>query len=358
MKKTMKALVYTDRGVLSLLQVPIPEIGPEDILVKVLSAGICGSDMHFYHGHWGPESGKTLIPGHEFAGIVVAMGERVAPYWKIGDRVISDNTAHVCGQCPACQAGHFVACPERTCIGCDIDGGFAQYVRIPGQVLRLYPNSLMHLPESIDMRVAPCLEPAANSYKALIQEAGLRPGQTVAVIGAGALGLMAIALAKLGGAAKIILLARSSAMGARIPLAKKFGATHVILTDQDPDPLSAAKRIAGSQGISIVIDDVSNAQCTQQSIDLVSNEGTVIRIGNAQAPAVVNLEPLTAKAVTYRGHMGYDTESWMRCITLAETGMLRLEDMVTHYLPLERFREGYDAMENRTAGKVILLPND
>lgn len=357
MKRMMKALVYVQKGKLELREVPVPQIGEEDILLKVMAAGICGSDMHFYHGEWGPEEGQTVIPGHEFAGVIEEAGSRVDSYWKVGDRVVSENTAYICGRCPACQAGHFVACPKRTCIGCDMDGGFAQYVRIPGEVLRVYPNTLLKLPEEIDMKEAPCLEPAANSYKALIQEARIKPGESIAVIGPGALGLMAIHLAYIAGAVNIILLARSSALGTRIPIAKKLGATHVILTDQVEDPIAEAKKIAGPAGIPVVIDDVSNAQCTQQSIDLVRNEGTVIRIGNGQKPAMLDMEAVTGKAIRYQGHMGYDTESWVNCMALAAAGKLRLADMITHYLTLEEYQDGYDAMENRTAGKVILLPN-
>ena len=117
-KKTMKGLVLLDNtGRMELQDLPIPEIGDEDILLQVKSCGICGGDFKRYIGKGGYYPSKPMVTGHEFAGVIAAMGKNVDPYWHVGERVVSDNTGYACGRCPACDEGDFVNCLERTCIG-------------------------------------------------------------------------------------------------------------------------------------------------------------------------------------------------------------------------------------------------
>ncbi|MBU9735644.1 alcohol dehydrogenase catalytic domain-containing protein [Diplocloster agilis] len=122
----MKAVVLCGKGQVEFREVPEPVIGDDDILLEVKACGICGSDLHFYYGRLEPMGQVPFIMGHEFAGVIAGIGKNVSDYWKIGDRVVSENTGDACGRCPSCAAGNFVACAHRQTMGCSMDGGFTK----------------------------------------------------------------------------------------------------------------------------------------------------------------------------------------------------------------------------------------
>ena len=116
----MKAVVLYGKGKTELRDVPVPEIGDGDILLEIKAAGICGGDVHFYDGTMDGLGGYPMVLGHEFAGVIAKAGKNVDPFWKPGDRVVSENTGYACGRCPACQSGNFVSCEHRETLGCKI----------------------------------------------------------------------------------------------------------------------------------------------------------------------------------------------------------------------------------------------
>lgn len=354
MKDTMKAVVLYDAGKLELRDVPVPQIGDDDILLEVKSATICGGDMHYYNGT--SLTGKCpVVLGHEFAGIVAQKGKNVADYWSVGDRVVSDNTSYACGQCANCARGDFVSCEHRGLIGGDHDGGFTKYVLIPGQILKIHPNALMKLPAEIGMEEAPVLEPASNCYKATIQEGGLRPGENVVVFGAGPLGLFSLQHATIGGAVKRIMVGTSKDRGARFELALKYGATDLLCSDEEEDVAAKLKEIAGPNGIDLIIDAVGLPIVMEQAVDAVNYTGRIVRIGYNSKPYGTSMDRITSKSITLRGHMGYNPESWRRCIALAAAGMLDLKSCISHTMMLDRFREGFELMKSQEASKVRLV---
>ncbi|MGM9608516.1 MAG: zinc-binding dehydrogenase [Oscillospiraceae bacterium] len=352
----MKAVVLTGPAKLEWLDVPEPEIGPEDILLQVKAAGICGGDLHFYTGAIGAPHGYPLIIGHEFAGVIAAKGERVDPYWKVGDRVVSENTGHACGRCPSCAQGDFVNCPEREILGCSYDGGFTDYVKVPGKVLRLYPNTLMRLPDNIPFPEATVLEPAANAYKAVIQESALHAGETVVVFGPGPLGLMSVQMAKIAGAGTIILVGTSSNRGVRREIGLKYGATHWLESDSGEDIPARIREIAGPAGVAVVIDAVGHPSVLPSALQCVRNEGIIVRVGLNDMPVNCSINALTEKSVTLRGHMGYNSESWRNCISLAEKGILDLSEIITSRLPMHEYETGFQNSMKGLDAKVILIP--
>ena len=187
----MKAVVKYGYGPreTELRDVPIPEIGDDDLLVEVKAAGVCGSDIAFDDGHHKEILFPPVVLGHEFSGVVAKVGKNVTE-WKVGDRVVSDNTGEVCGHCYACNTADYLSCPERKGIGYGMDGGFTNYVKILGKTLARVPNSLMRIPDCMSFEEAAILDPACNGYMAVVQEAKVMPGDFVAVFGVGALGLV------------------------------------------------------------------------------------------------------------------------------------------------------------------------
>ena len=353
----MKAVVLYDYGKMQLRDVPEPEIGDGDILIKVEAAGICGGDLHYYDGSNTAGLGELpVILGHEFSGTIAKMGKNVDPYWKVGDRVVSENTGYACGYCPACQTGNFVSCSERKTIGCSMDGGFTKYVKIPEQILRLYPNCLFHIPDNIGFDEATVLEPASNAYKAVIQEGCLMPGDTLVVFGVGALGLLTIQHGKIAGAAKIIAIGLSGDKAVRFDMAKKYGATHCIASDEADDVVKMVKEIAGPNGVAVAVDAAGAPVCLHQATEMTRSIGYVVRIGMNDRPYGYGFDDVNVKSLTIRGHMGYNTVSWRQCIALAEAGILDLKSIISHHLPLDEFDKGFQLSIRQEATKVILTP--
>lgn len=353
----MKAAVLYDYGKMALREVPEPTIGDGDILIKVEAAGICGGDLHYYKGTLKAGLGELpIILGHEFAGTIAKKGKNVDPYWQVGARVVSENTGYACGHCPACQTGNFVSCSERKTIGCSMDGGFTKYVKIPEQILRLYPNCLFHIPDNIGFDEATVLEPASNAYKALIQEGGLIPGDNLVVFGVGALGLLTIQHGKIAGASKIIAIGLSADKAVRFDMASKFGATHCIAADEVDDVVSLVKDIAGPNGIAVAVDAAGAPVCLHQATEMTRSIGRVVRIGMNEAPYGYGLDDVNVKSLTIRGHMGYNTVSWRQCISLAEAGILNLKSIISHHMPLSDYDKGFQLSIKQVATKVILTP--
>lgn len=356
----MKALVAYGNSIddLRFTDWPKPEIGDDDVLIAVKAAGICGSDI----GRWvtapstEPFTTKPYVGGHEFSGEVVAVGKNVTA-WKPGDRVVSDNTAEVCGVCHACAMGDYLNCIGRKAIGYPPhDGGFAEYVRIPGTILRVNPNALMRVPDGVSCEEASILDPVCNAYQAVVQQSHLMAGDDVLIYGPGPLGLFGVQFAKLIGCRNIIIVGTPSDQAVRLDVAKKYGATHILIAGVDDIPARVAE-ICGPLGLGTVLDFAGPAAITAQSIQMVRKGGEIIRIGLHRHPTeTVNYAPLISKAITMRGHMGYDTISWINALRLLEAGMIDVQSEITHVLPLSDWREGMELMAKQEAIKVILRP--
>ena len=356
----MKAVIKKDYGPYQLeyTDIPKPEVDEYDVLIKVKAAAICGSDLTLMYG---TVEGKTvpypIVIGHEFAGEVCEVGSKVTR-WKVGDRVVSDNTGHVCGVCHACSRGEYLFCADRKGMGNDMDGGFADYVKIPGDVLMTFPNCLYRIPDNVKYEEAAMMDPLCNGYKAVIQEGGLLPGQNVVVFGCGAMGLFAMNAARIGKAAKIIAVGMSEDKAVRFPLAKKLGATDFVVSDEEEDVIAKVKEIAGEEGVAIVIDAAGAPIVLEQAIDIVRNGGKIIKIGYSPKPLGFSLDKMALKGVVLVGHMGYDSTTWKNCLELLKKDEIDMQAFISHRMPLSKWEEGLELVKNRQATKVILLPEE
>ena len=249
----MKAVVRyaQEMGCVEVRDVPTPKIGDGDVIIKVQSAGLCGSDINAYMGRAVLRKPGTII-GHEFAGEIAEVGGRVEN-WKPGDRVVSDSTGYVCGVCSSCIRGEFLQCSKRMGFGSRLDGGFAEYVLVQEHVLRTHPTCLMRLPESISFDEGAILDPPANGFNAAIQQGGLMVGDSVAVFGAGPLSLSCITIAKAAGAVDIICLVRKSTNRIHRDVAVELGAT-ALFEVEDKDIVDNVKALTNGEGVSLTLD--------------------------------------------------------------------------------------------------------
>lgn len=349
----MKAVVKYGFGKYEteIRDVPVPKIGPDDVLIEVKAAGVCGSDIAFDNGGHENLLRPPVVLGHEFSGVVAELGSNVSE-WKLGDRVVSDNTGHVCGKCYACGTADYLSCPERLGIGYGMDGGFTEYVRIPGNVLKKFPNSLMRIPECMSFEEAAILDPCCNAYMAINQESNFLPGDDIAVFGVGALGLFSIQNARAMGAANIIAIGLS-ADEERFKIAKKLGATHAIKADIE-NVQNRVAEITNGDGVGLVVDCAGVAVVLKQAIDIVRTNGQIVKIGYDENPPGFSLDPIIDKAVSIKGHFGYNWVSWRNCMKLVEAGKLDLKSMISHTMKIEQFREAFDLVRQKKAIKIIL----
>ena len=353
----MKALVKYGygKGETELREVPVPEIGDEDILIRVKAAGICGSDIAFDNGGHENLLNPPVILGHEFSGVIEKTGKNVKD-WKAGDRVVSENTGYVCGKCYSCSTAGYLSCPERLGIGYGMDGGFTTFVKIPGLVLKRMAHPLYRIPDSISFEEAAIFDPCCNAYKAVVQESTFYPGEDMAVFGAGPLGLFAMQVGRVAGAANIIAIGLSDDIE-RFKLAKKLGATHTIMADRE-DVHKKVLEITNGKGVALVVDCAGLAIVLKQAIDIVRNGGQIVKIGYDENPLNFSLDPILDKAISIKGHFAYDYISWKNVIKLTEKGLLDMRSMISHRLPLSKWKEGFDLVRKREAIKIILTPEE
>lgn len=335
-----------------LREIPKPICGDDDVLLRVKAAAICGSDVGSYFN--GGEKGGIGVSGHEFAGEVAEVGKNVTD-WRPGDRVVSDNTGHVCGKCRACTTGHFLECVERKGIGYGMDGGFAEYVRIPGEVLAVHKWALMKIPDNVPYEYAAMLDPVCNAYKAVAQSSGLLPGEDAIVFGPGPIGLLAVQFCRMMGAGSVALVGLQADKQARQAAADAMGATAFIASDTE-DLDEAIRRICGREGPRVAIDCAGAPAVLRQAMGNVQKGGIIVKVGVSAQPLDFSLSELTLCDITLKGHHAYDVTSWRNCLALLEKERLCLSPLITHRLPLEEWEKGMHMMRDRVGIKIILTP--
>lgn len=337
-----------------LRDVTEPVCGCNDIIVEVKFTGICGSDVATYY--YGAEKGTSCIAGHEFSGIISQIGSNVKD-WQIGDRVVSDNTGYACGKCYSCSTGFFANCIDRQLIGLHMDGGFAKYVRIPGEVLSVHKWALMKLPNSVSFEHGALLDPICNAYMAAAQESKLLPGESVIVFGPGPIGLLAAQICHLMGAKDVIIVGLADDREKRGQIAKQMGVTKFIASDVE-DLDTCIHEVCGVEGADAAIDCAGFPIVLQQAMKNVRRCGRIVMLGAGHWPLDYSLNNLTYQSQSIQGHHAYNDITWRNCLGLLEKQMLILDPLITHKLPLSEWEHGIQLMKSREGTKVLLYPEE
>lgn len=351
----MKALARYGQafGGYRLIDVPVPVCGDNDILVEIRAAAICGADMKHYHVENESEEFNS-IRGHEFSGEIVQVGRHVQD-WRPGQRVVSDNTGHVCGVCPACDQGDFLCCEEKINLGLDNNrwgGGFSKYCLIPGEILNIHRHALWEIPPQVSYEEAAVMDPICNAYKAVAQQSHLLPGQDVVVFGTGPLGLFSVQIAKLMGAVNIVMVGLEEDVKVRFGAAQQLGATHCVNGSKE-DVVHRCLEICGRDNLGLVIECSGANIALKQAIDMLRPNGEVIRVGMGFQPLDFSINDITSWNKSITGHMAYDSTSWRNALRLLAAGKIQVNPMITHRLGLSHWEEGFAAMASKEAIKVI-----
>ncbi|OFW61859.1 MAG: hypothetical protein A2133_02595 [Actinobacteria bacterium RBG_16_64_13] len=349
----MRAVVYEGPNDLRLEEVPDPVIAdPEDAIVRVTTASICGSDLHVLHGLM-PKMEPGSIIGHEFTGVVHAVGPAVRRF-KPGDRVVGP-AAVWCGRCRPCLRGLYSACERGAIFGNgplfgDLVGAQADFVRVPFSDVTLQP-----IPGGLsDELVIFAGDILPTGYSAVVglnpRGLGVQPGDTVVVFGAGPVGLCAVASARLFDPKQIIV---ADMEPYRLELATWLGADTVIDAARE-DIRAVVKEITGGWGAEHVIEAVGRQETLGNAVAVAAPGGTVEVVGVFQQPVSVNAPRMMAKNVSLTMGMG-DLGHIKELIGLIQSGRLDLTPLITHRMKLDEAVRAYEVFEKRSEGVVKIL---
>jgi threonine 3-dehydrogenase len=340
----MRALVKAAAGPgLELRDVPRPEAGPGEALVRVAATSLCGTDYHIYK--WDQWAQGRIHPpriiGHEVCGEVVAIGQGVSAV-AVGDYVAAES--HItCGLCFQCRTGQGHVCKNYRILGIDRDGSYAEYVALPERVLWKTERNIP--PEQACLQ-----EPLGNAVHAALAED--LTGHSVLITGCGPTGLFAAAVARTAGAALIIA---TDVSDYRLSLAKQLGVDHVINVSTDqPDLIN---RLTDGEGVDAALEMSGHPSAIHTAFRCVKNGGRVTLFGIPDARISFDMtNEIIFKGIRVYGITGRKLfETWYRLAGLFKAG-LNIKPVITHMLPLERFAEGFELVAQAQCGKVVLIP--
>ena len=288
----MKALVKYDvvPKAVELREVPEPKIGPDDVLLEVRSVGVCGSDIEMWHHQVTFPVNVPVILGHEFCGVVHEAGANVTDY-KVGDRVVSETAAVICGKCHHCRSGEYNLCPSRKGYGSGVSGAFTRYVAVPQRILH-------RIPDSVSFDFASLTDPACVAYNAVFVKSRMKPGEPVVVIGPGPIGLFAVQMALIGGAYPIILVG-TDLDEERMKTGLELGA-HITLNVSKVNVAEQVAILTGGIGVPLVIDAAGNNPAFKMAMELVRRNGQITKIGWGPKPLDLSLDPISPKPLPCR----------------------------------------------------------
>lgn len=350
----MQAAVLHGYNDLRFQEFPVPEPGSLEVLLKIHAVAICGTDPTIISKGWtGMPAFGGFIPGHEYSGEVVALGPNVTQF-KVGDRVAIE-THKGCGHCMNCKRGKYTIClnygkPEtgHRHYGFTTNGGYAQYTVN-------HISTLYRIPDNVSYDEAALVTTSACAHFALDNIGGLMGGETVAVLGPGPMGLMALQLVKALGASKTIL---TGTRDDRLEVGKQLGADRIVNINNE-DAVQAVKDFTNGAGVDLVVECSGSSDAVAQAIEMAARGGRLSLIGDPHGLTTVNLRRFVLDDMRAAGVRGEGNGDCARSLALISDGKVLCKPLITHHFPLENINEGINTFVQRKGGalKVIIQPN-
>jgi len=338
----MKALVKQTSGPgLVLADVPMPEVGHNDVLIKIKKTAICGTDVHIWK--WDEWSQKTIpVPmhvGHEYVGEIVEMGQEVRGF-AIGDRVSGEG--HItCGFCRNCRAGRRHLCRNTVGVGVNRAGAFAEYLAIPA-------FNAFKIPADISDDMAAIFDPFGNAAHTALSF-GL-VGEDVLITGAGPIGIMAAAVARHAGARHVVI---TDINDYRLGLARKMGANRAVNVAREKLP-EVMRELGMTEGFDVGLEMSGVASAFSTMLENMNHGGKVALLGILPSNTAVDWNHVIFKGLEIKGIYGREMfETWYKMVAMLQSG-LDLSPIITHRFPIEQFEAGFEVMISGNSGKVIL----
>jgi L-iditol 2-dehydrogenase len=343
----MKALLLSSYRNLELAELPAPSPAPDEVLIRVAACGICGSDVHGYDG----SSGRRIPPivmGHEAAGIIASIGNAVKNFVP-GERVTFDSTVY-CGECPNCRRGSVNLCDRRQVLGVSCGdyrraGAFAEFVSVPARIL-------YRLPDSFPFAEAAMLEAVAVAIHGvnLVQ---LTPDSTALVVGAGTIGILTLQALRAASCSKVFV---TDVDTQRLALAKKLGATEILLSDDSLLPKILER--TNNEGVDVTLECVGRNETVAVSIDATRKGGTVVLVGNIAPNVNLPLQKVVSRQIRLQGSCASAGE-YPQAIEWMASGKIQVKPLITAIAPLEDGPRWFERLHAREPNilKVVLTPN-
>lgn len=346
----MKVARFEGPGNLSVIDVPKPTPGPKEILIKVKTCATCGTDAKiFKHGH--PRLKPPQVIGHEISGEVVELGSQISGF-ELGARV-QVIAAIPCGDCWLCKSDRMTICENQLSMGYQFAGGFAEYMVIPWEVIRV--NGVNRIPENVSFDEAAVTEPLAcvlNSQKIV----GVSKGDSVLVMGAGPIGCLHVRLARALGAEKVFL---ADINGGRLALSSEKVKPDASIDMEHEDLVQVIKTLTNGRGPSVVITAAPSGAAQELAISIVAPGGRVSFFGGLpKDQPLINCDAniVHYKEVTLFGANGSSPSQNLEALEMISSGKVRVSDLITHRVPLDRVADAIDAVLSGTAIKVVVNP--
>ena len=338
----MKGTYYLGNKRFEIREIPERELAPDEVLLKVAACGVCGTDVHIYHGSKGSaEVTPPVILGHEFSGIVEKIGSAVDKV-AVGDHVTVDPNKY-CGKCHYCGIGKKQMCENLFAIGVNRDGGFAEYCYVP-------QSQCYKLDKSVPVEYGAMVEPLACCLHG-IDRVGMRQGDSVCVVGGGAIGLMMVQLARLSGASVVVL---SEPVQLRREIGLSLGADYAVdpINESLPERL---RKILGTDGADVVIECVGNLTATGQAFEAAKRGATILLFSVPKAGSFyqLSLDDVFHKELTILGSM-INPDTHERAAQLINSGRINLKPIITHRYTVDQVEEAILMQMSNESIKVIV----
>lgn len=339
----MKAAVFYEPGVIKVEEKADPVVVKDEVLIRVMAAGVCGTDLHIYDGAKGAsECFPPVVLGHEFAGIVEAVGEDVQRI-KVGDHVTVDPSI-MCGKCYACQVGKPHFCESYSATGVTYDGGFAQLCKAKEEQIYV-------LKPEVSFEEAAMCEPLGCSLHG-IDRANIKTGDTVLIIGGGTIGLIMLQLAKLAGAATVIV---SEPVDAKRDMAMKLGADYTV-NPQEKTPFDLMEE-EGIREINVTIECVGRKETMMDAFKYIGNGGHVLLFGLTEPDCEIPVKPyeIFQREITVTASF-VNPYTHGRAANLVNTGKIRLSELISDRYTLDEIHKAFEVRGKN--GKMMIFPNN
>jgi L-iditol 2-dehydrogenase len=345
----MKAVVLEGPNQFVTKEIETPTINDNEILVKMVRAAICGTDIRILEGKKTKDVRYPSIIGHEMCGTIEQVGKNVQGY-AVGEKVAVANVIP-CHTCSSCLKGRDNACMNRLAIGYQFDGGFAEYIKIPEVCIK--DGNVVKLPEDVSFTAGALIEPLSCCIRGL-KNAGTGFNDTVLIVGAGPIGLMHLQLSKITGASKVIV---SEPIESRREKALKLGAD-VVVDSMNEDLAAIVNRETNGLGVDVIILAIGVPAIVNSTLKLCKKGGTVCLFAGFAGTGECTIEVNTIhyNEINVCGSTAYKKEDYLEAAELVKTGRINLDEIATHTFSLDKFQEAYETQKSGTGLKIMINP--
>ncbi|MEZ7822842.1 MAG: zinc-binding dehydrogenase [Candidatus Nanopelagicales bacterium] len=341
----MRAVLMPGNKQVKVVDKPVPEPGPFDVLVKTKASAICRSDMSIYYGNpiVGGNEADTgqFVPGHEAAGVVTAVGSSVTGV-VVGDRV-AGYLALGCGHCEYCATGYLMLCADWKCFGFDLDGGDAEYFVLP-------ERNVLPLPDSLSFKAGAVMTDMIGSQYHVQKQLGVDGSKTVAIVGLGPMGSAAVLIAKAFGARVIAV----DVLDSRLQLATELGAD-VVINSKNTDAVARIRELTRGRGAEITIDCSGNPAGQNTALDAAAKQGFVAFVGESRATEVRPSDQLLRKLLTVVGGWYFPIGDWPEIVRFVEDKAIPVEKLISHEYDIEDADKAFGAFDRRETEKAVFV---